>query len=115
MKNNLLPFGIIAIVGVFVAIIVFYVGLDTKQKREAGEEEGSVELAEPEEIYAQSCAGCHGKDLSGNNGPDLQKVGDSFSAEEIRDIILEGYGDMPPVQLSPEESEALSEWLVEGQ
>ncbi|HLS22516.1 MAG TPA: cytochrome c [Pseudogracilibacillus sp.] len=121
MKRNLLPFAIIAIVGIFAAIIVFYIGVgqreDIQLAEENGEEvvedNGGEETSDVEAIYANSCAACHGDDLSGAVGPDLTAVGGSLSAEEIEDIILNGLGSMPPVSVSEEEAAELAEWLVE--
>jgi|SRR5690625_3694303 len=121
MKRNILPFGIIAIVGIFAAIIVFYVGVsqreDIRLAEENGEdveevEEGEV-AADPEEIFASSCAGCHGQDLSGGAGPDLTKVGSELSSDEIHDIIMNGQGTMPGGLVGNEEADLLTEWLSE--
>jgi len=37
-----------------------------------------------------SCIGCHGKNLEGQVGPNLQKIGGKMSAEEITTIIKDG-------------------------
>src|SRR5699024_5775243 len=124
MRNSVLPYGIIAIVGIFVAIIVFYIGVGQRediQLAEEGEdaevvEDGDVEEGDandPEAIYASSCAGCHGDDLSGTSGPDLTAVGSYLSKEEIETVINEGQGSMPPALVSPEEAEVLADWLSE--
>lgn len=121
MKNNILPFGIIAAVGVFAAIIVFYVGVAQKEdlavENDGGTEvsqEGEVEL-DGDAIYANSCAACHGADLSGAVGPDLTKVGSKLSEDEITEIVLNGKGDMPPISISQEEADVIAEWLSENQ
>src|SRR5690625_340172 len=127
MKRNVLPFGIIAIVGIFAAIIVFYIGASQKEEiqlaeendgeevtEENGDEEGVEEASDdPEAIYANSCASCHGDDMTGQVGPDLTSVGSDHSAEDIADIINNGQGSMPPGTASPDEAEILSEWLSE--
>jgi|SRR5690625_3503748 len=122
MKRNILPFGIIAIVGIFVAVIVFYVGVSQREDIRLAEENGGdavVEenngevLTDPEEIYANACASCHGADLSGGVGPNLEAVGSSLSVDEISDIITNGQGTMPGGLVSPEETEILAEWLSE--
>lgn len=120
MKKNILPFGIIAIVGIFVAIIVFYVGVHQREDirlaeengGEAVEEEGEVS-SDPEEIYASNCASCHGDDLSGGMGPDLTKIGGDLSEDDIHDVIMNGQGQMPAGLVSAEEADALAEWLGE--
>lgn len=124
MRNSVLPYGIIAIVGIFVAVIIFYIGVSQRediQLAEDGEEtevveDGDVEEGatnDPEAIYANSCAGCHGDDLSGTSAPDLTTVGGSLSQDEIEDIINNGKGTMPPALVSPEEAAVLAEWLSE--
>lgn len=120
MKKNILPFGIIAIVGIFAAIIVFYVGVHQREDIQLAEENGGEEVAEegevatdPEGIFKNSCASCHGDDLSGVSGPDLTKVGSELSADEIQTIIMEGQGNMPGGLVNAEEADLLSEWLSE--
>lgn len=118
MRSNILPFGIIAIVGILASIIVYYVGVHQKAEIQqdmlagdaAVEEVG--EVAAPDEIYANSCAGCHGADLSGGFGPDLQNAGSKFAADEITDIILNGIGQMPAQSLTQEEADSLAEWFA---
>lgn len=120
MKRNVLPFGIIAIVGIFVAIIVFYVGVNQRDDIRLAEENGGEEVAEegevstdPEGIFANSCASCHGQDLSGGVGPDLTNVGSNLSADEIHDIIMNGQGTMPGGLVGNEEATSLADWLAE--
>lgn len=122
MKKNIIPFGVIAAVGIFAAIIVFYIGVEQREDiqlaeesngEEVSEENGEVEELDPEAVYANSCAGCHGQDLSGSVGPDISAVGSSLSADEIEDIILNGQGSMPPGTAAGEEATAVAEWLSE--
>ncbi|HLS66464.1 MAG TPA: cytochrome c [Pseudogracilibacillus sp.] len=124
MKNSVLPYGIIAIVGIFVAVIVFYIGVGQREEIQLAEDGEGTEVVEngdveegdandPEAIYANSCAGCHGDDLTGTSGPDLTAVGSSLSEEEIEAVINEGQGTMPPALVSPEEAAVLAEWLSE--
>ncbi|HIV73654.1 MAG TPA: cytochrome c [Candidatus Pseudogracilibacillus intestinigallinarum] len=122
MKKNILPFGIIAVVGIFAAIIVFYIGVEQREDIRLAEENGGEEVTEnndgevaddPEAVYANSCASCHGDDLSGAMGPDLTKVGSDHSADDIVNIINNGQGAMPPGLVGPEEADLLAEWLSE--
>lgn len=62
-----------------------------------------------EEIYKDSCASCHGGDLSGGMGPEL--TGNGLSADEISNIIENGQGSMPPVNLSEEDRSEVANWL----
>src|SRR5699024_203400 len=116
MKKNILPFGIIAIVGIFAAIIIFYVGVDQRKDIQQAEENGgenSESMDEGEEVFQQNCATCHGDDLSGGNGPDLTKVGSEMSKDDIHDIIEKGKGDMPPGIVAGEDADIVAEWLSE--
>lgn len=120
MKRNVLPFGIIAIVGIFVAIIIFYIGVGQRDDIRLAEENGGevVEgggetVTDPETIFANSCASCHGQDLSGGVGPGLADVGSKLSDDEIKDVIINGVGTMPAGIVGAEEASILSEWLSE--
>src|SRR5699024_5900714 len=117
MKKNILPFGIIAIDGIFAAIIIFYVGVDQRkdiqQAEENGGEENGESMDEGEEVFQQNCATCHGDVLSGGNGPDLTKVGSEMSKDDIHDIIENGKGDMPTGIVAGEDAEIIAEWLSE--
>lgn len=121
MKKNIIPFALIAAVGIFVAIIVFYVGVQQREDirlaeengGEAVEEDGGEVSTDPEEIFANNCASCHGADLSGGVGPDLTKIGSELSQEDIKNVIDNGQGSMPPGLVQGEEEEAISKWLSE--
>ncbi len=65
-----------------------------------------------EEVYQQNCATCHGDDLSGDIGPSLEKVGADYSVDEIKEIIEEGKGQMPPGIVEGDEKDAVAEWLA---
>jgi|SRR5699024_9455791 cytochrome c550 len=120
-RNPVMPFGIIAVLGILTVIIISYVGVaqqeDILAAEEGGEPEQAVEegevAAEPDAMYEANCSACHGADLSGGMGPELTAVESSYSADEISNIILNGQGDMPAVDVTPEEADAISEWLIE--
>jgi len=66
-----------------------------------------------EKIFANNCATCHGKNLEGNVGPNLTKVGSKYSSEEIQKIIKNGKGQMPAGILKDDkEIMAVSDWLA---
>src|SRR5699024_2016437 len=121
MKTNILPFGIIAIVGFFIIIIVSYVGVNQREQIQLAEENGGeveeiqdeVATLDPEEAYANSCASCHGGDLTGGVGPDLTSVGGSLSEADIEAIINDGQGTMPGGLVSPDQATEIAEWLSE--
>ncbi|MDQ0207570.1 c-type cytochrome [Alkalicoccobacillus murimartini] len=62
-----------------------------------------------QETYATSCIRCHGGDLSGASGPSL--IDNPFTPEEIKEIIENGQGTMPPISLSDDDKENLANWL----
>jgi mono/diheme cytochrome c family protein len=66
----------------------------------------------PDKIFANHCAVCHGGNLEGAIGPNLQKVGGRLSSKEIESIIQNGRGNMPPQQLSDTTRIKLAEWLA---
>lgn len=66
-------------------------------------------------LYKQSCMSCHGTDLQGGVGPNLQKIGGKLSAEQIYKQIENGSGVMPAFksQLKNETVANLARWLAE--
>lgn len=113
-KNPVLPYGIIAVLGILAVIIISYVGVDQREARENPEEsENNVEELSGEDLFKSNCATCHGDDLSGDSAPALTDVGSKLSEEEIEDIIINGTGDMPAGQASNEEAPIIAEWLSE--
>ncbi len=74
---------------------------------------GEVDTAAAEETFQQSCASCHGGDLSGGAGPALENVGSEHSEEEIRNKIEEGGGGMPANLIEGEEADNVAAWLAE--
>ncbi|WLR46243.1 cytochrome c [Halobacillus litoralis] len=118
-KNPVIPFAIIAVLGIVVMIIVSAAGINQREAIQ-NEEEGGGEKheetasANPEELFQNQCASCHGGDLGGGAGPNLQEVGSRYSAEEINDIIVNGKGSAMPAGLyTGEQATKLAEWLAE--
>lgn len=113
-KNLVLPYAIIAIIGIFVVIIISYIGVEQRKAIENPVETEGIEELSAEDIFKKSCASCHGGNLEGGAAPALSGIGEKFSTEEIEDIINNGTdGGMPPGLVKPEESAALAEWLAE--
>jgi len=118
MKTNIIPFAIIAIIGIFAVVIFSSIGVsqraDIQNEDENGGEAAEEVVAEdPEEIFANSCASCHGGDLTGGAGPDLTSVGSDHSKEDILSVIDEGQGAMPAGLIQGEEAEEVAAWLAE--
>ncbi|MFZ3578630.1 cytochrome c550 [Virgibacillus sp. DJP39] len=119
-KNPVIPYAIIAIIGLLVVIVISFVGLGQQEAIKKAEEGGGEKKDQPEEvatdpsaIFQNNCITCHGADLTGGMGPDLTQVGSEYSQEEIKDIIINGKGTGMPAGLVPEpQAEALAEWLA---
>jgi len=75
----------------------------------------SVEGSEAVALYKKRCISCHGTELQGRAGPNLQKVGAKFTEEQIIDIVATGRKGMPKFEnrLSTEEIQSLAAWLAE--
>ncbi|MCP8616889.1 cytochrome c550 [Salirhabdus salicampi] len=121
-KNPIMPFALIASLGIVAMIILASIGMNqvNEAKEDEGENGGNLAApvtTDPEEIYANNCAMCHGADLSGGAGPALNDVGSRLSEDEIRDIIINGIPDtsMPGGLVGSDETEIISEWLAEKQ
>lgn len=70
---------------------------------------------EAEQLYEQSCASCHGDDLEGESGPELDSIGADMSKDDIREQIDEGSddGEMPAGLLEGDDADEVAEWLSE--
>lgn len=123
MRNPIIPYAIIAGLGIFAVILVSVLGVNQRDAIEQAEEgvpaEEQTEEGEttddPEALFSNNCAACHGEDLSGNSGPDLTQIGNQLSADEIKQIILEGQGNMPPIDVADPQAEEIAQWLSEKQ
>ena len=79
-----------------------------------GTDEETTDTAgvDAEQVFNNTCAACHGGDLTGGVGPDISKVGANLSSDEIKTIILEGRGAMPAQNLDDAEATAVADWLA---
>jgi quinoprotein glucose dehydrogenase len=67
---------------------------------------GAAAAQSGREVYAASCAGCHGADRRGDGGrtPSLVGIGERRPAEEIREVVARGKGFMPSFAHLPAEA-----------
>lgn len=79
---------------------------------DGGGESAAVNVDDAKKYFQQSCAGCHGADLSGNNGPSLQTIGSEYDKGQILDIIKNGKGSMPKNMAQGEQAETIAAWLA---
>ncbi|MFU0791447.1 cytochrome c550 [Cerasibacillus sp. JNUCC 74] len=121
-RNPVVPYALIAILGILAVIVISFVGLNQREDIKKAEEGGGEQTEksqegetsdDPEAIYESNCSSCHGADLSGGAGPDLTQVGSKLSKDEVQNIIINGKGQMPPGLATEAEAEVLAEWLAE--
>lgn len=66
------------------------------------------------QAYRNNCMACHGANLEGGIGPNLQRVGSRKTKEDIVSIITYGRGLMPSYgnQLDRNTIQLLAKWLA---
>ncbi|CAH1209468.1 Cytochrome c-551 [Paenibacillus plantiphilus] len=96
----------------FLCVIGSLVGCGNDQATKGRTTDGA-ELTVPP-VYKQNCLSCHGSELQGRVGPNLQTVGGRLTEEQLSQIIREGKGGMPGFEnrLDTEEIGTLSAWLA---
>lgn len=77
--------------------------------------EGDTASVDPDKVFQNSCATCHGGNLEGRGtAPGLANIGSELSESEIHDIIENGTPNgMPPGLIKGEELDAVAKWLAE--
>src|SRR5699024_9100632 len=96
-KRPLVVYGLIAGLGLAAVILISFLGANQREDILLAEEGGEVEEQQegetansPEDVFKSNCASCHGEDLSVGGVPDLTQIGGKLSADEIKEIILNG-------------------------
>lgn len=67
-------------------------------------------------VVKANCINCHGEQLEGLAGPNLQTIGATMSTEELYKVIARGKGTMMPGfkdKLNDEEIANVALWLAE--
>src|SRR5690625_61227 len=99
--------------GILLAVILGVIGINQDEVAEEGApaEEGEDGIV-LDDIPASmnQCLACHGDNLEGATGPNLQDI--QLSADEIIDILQNGQGAMPPQDLSDEEMQEVADYLI---
>jgi cytochrome c551 len=92
--------GILMVLGLFILGVAFSGFASYSSSVLHPAEEATID---GKKLASQHCASCHGKDLKGDKGPSLYKMGAKLSPETIEQIIRDGIaGDgkdsmgMPP-------------------
>ncbi|MEW9702795.1 cytochrome c [Paenibacillus sp. SI8] len=93
--------------------VILVLSLSACGNQEKQAEPAAVKADAPT-IYKNFCISCHGANLQGGEGPNIQKVGERLDEAEIIKRIQKGGGGMPPFQvaLKDEELKALATWLA---
>ncbi|WP_246940418.1 cytochrome c550 [Bacillus pinisoli] len=113
-RNPLIPFALIAILGIGAMFLFSFIGLDNADEMaHGGETEKAGEALTPEELYAANCLSCHGDQLQGGFGPALANIGSQYDAAHIEGVINNGQGSMPGAIVNAEQAKALAAWLEE--
>lgn len=115
MKGQpLIPFLLIAVAGLFLMLILAFIGLG--QPGEEEEENGNgddsddpVEVAEA--IYEESCLSCHGDNMEGAAGPPIA----GHDTDAVLTAIEEGPGSMPADLVSGEEAELVADYVSQAE
>ncbi|MFJ7927910.1 cytochrome c550 [Peribacillus sp. NPDC096622] len=116
-RNPVMPFIIIMVFGIGLMFLLSFKGLgdakDLAKEKEGGEktEETESASASPEDIYKQNCISCHGDAYQGGVGPALKGVGDRLSVDEVKDVITNGRGAMPPGLVEEQNVDAMAEYI----
>ena len=116
-RNPVIPYVLIMAFGIVLILILSFKGLgDMKEvAKENGEgtEKTEVAASNPEDIYKQTCIGCHGDQYQGVVGPTLKGVGSKYSKEELMTFVTKGKGTgMPAGLVKPEQAAAMADWLA---
>ncbi|CAH0283978.1 Cytochrome c-550 [Peribacillus frigoritolerans] len=116
-RNPVMPFIIIMVFGLGLMFLLSFKGLgdakDLAKEKEGGEktEETENASASPEDIYKQNCISCHGDAYQGGVGPALKGVGDRLSVDEVKNVITNGRGAMPPGLVEEQNIDAMAEYI----
>ena len=123
-------------IGIFSIVYLTWAAMDEHKQHEAAKNpqaEQSAEAEQPQatpaapvtdsedhpgaQVWASQagCIACHAVDMSGGGGPALTDVGARLSADEIKEVIVNGRGGMPAGLFtgSDEELDDLASFLAE--
>lgn len=120
-RNPLIPFGIIAVVGILIITLIsfygahqFHLQADKNHKKSSqtqSQKQTQTASAAPDSIFQQHCSMCHGGNLQGGAGPNLQHIGGKWSKARILNQIKNGGGGMPGNLVSDADAQKLADWL----
>lgn len=113
-KNPVIPYILIFVFGIGLIFLLSFKGLGDMKEMAKGEDKGTEKTeavsTKPEDIYKNTCIGCHGDSYQGGVGPALKGTG--LSKDDVKEIITKGRGNMPAqTSLKPEQVEAMAEFI----
>lgn len=115
MKSNpLIPFGVTMLLGVVLMFIIAFYGASQLHEAKGGggqKQSQSMANANPKTIFEGHCAQCHGKNLQGKIGPNLQHIGGKWSKKQILHQINNGGGGMPAHVIQGQAAQKVATWL----
>ncbi|BDG80714.1 MULTISPECIES: cytochrome c550 [Bacillus] len=113
--NPLIPFLLIAVLGIGLTFFLSVKGLDDSREIASGGESKSAEKddanASPEDIYKANCISCHGENYEGVSGPSLKGVGNKKDVAEIKTKIEKGGNGMPSGLVPADKLDDMAEWV----
>lgn len=83
---------------------------ESAEKDSTSNETTTATAGDAAKLYENNCSACHGQDLAGIKGHDLNKT--KLSKEEIQSIIKNGKEAMPGGLVNEDEAAQLAEWLT---
>lgn len=114
-RNAIYPYLLIMVFGVGLVFALSLIGLSQeKEQANGGNGTGGEQTVaqSPEEIYNQTCIGCHGQNYEGVSGPALIGVGERLSRDQIEEVLVNGRGIMPANTVPEESLEEMIDWLM---
>jgi quinoprotein glucose dehydrogenase len=63
-------------------------------------------------VYEQNCQTCHGPELKGDRGPQIDNAVSRLGPDATRTVITKGRGGMPPIAVAPPMMEVLMAFLA---
>ncbi|NRD80785.1 cytochrome c [Bacillus sp. BRMEA1] len=115
-RNPIIPFVLIMVFGIVLTLVLSFKGLGDARELAKGTSGTSGDKTQtaatnPEDIYKTTCIACHGDHYQGVVGPSLHGIGSKLSKAQIKQIITQGRGNMPPGLVKPEQADAMAEWV----
>lgn len=108
MKKKLLAF----LMGTTLVMGLAACGGGSDTSKNSGGGSNTASGGDAEKIFSQKCSSCHGGNLEGGVGPNLQKVGAKYSKDDILGIIKNGKsGGMPAGLISGDDADKVATWL----